>query len=85
MAKSTWVHRLSNVCGAVLAVGLSIVYGAALAADYFIRGTHSKALRDPVPFLVAGPFIIAGIGFSIGWGAIRLIAWIIDGFKKGNK
>jgi hypothetical protein len=86
MAKSTGVHRLSIVCGSVLAVGLSIVYGAVLAADYLFKsGIHSTAFSDPVPFLVAWPFLIAGIGFSIGWGAIRLIAWFIDGFKKGNE
>jgi hypothetical protein len=69
----------------VAAVGLSIVYGTVLALDYFFGVIHSKALSDPVLFLVAGPFLIAGIGFSIGWGAIRFIAWFINGFKKGNE
>lgn len=82
---TTGLNRLSNVCGTVSAVGLSIVYAAVLAVDYLKSGIDSKAFSDPVPFLVAGPFLIAGIGFSIGWGAIRLIAWIIEGFKSGKK
>jgi hypothetical protein len=85
MAISKGLNRLSNICGTVVAVGLSIVYGAVLALDYLFGGSRSKAFSDPVPFLVAGPFLIAAIGFSIGWGSIRLIAWIIEGFKSGKK
>ena len=72
---TTGLNRLGIVCGSVLAVCL------------FIGDLASKFFDPPVPFLIhiAGPFLIAVLGFSIGWGAFRLVAWIIEGVKSGKK
>lgn len=52
----------------------------ALAAS--LPGPSERPTR-PLPWIVIFAFVATPVVFLVPWGAVRYVAWIVDGFRQG--
>lgn len=70
--KSEGTRRLSILVGIVSSVVLILIVGS--------------TIRHGGPEEVFLIVVLLGIlGFFVGYGAVQLVAWVVEGFRKDNK
>lgn len=73
MAQSTGINRLSVFAGIVL---------DALATLWLLA--QSTGRIDWPRLEVRFPVFLAAL-FAVGWGAVQLVGWVIDGFRAPTR
>jgi hypothetical protein len=70
--KSKGVHRLS--------IGVGLL--AAVIVFILILVEASGPFPRQAPFIIAG---VEAVVFFLGWGAVRLGAWVVQGFAEDRR
>jgi hypothetical protein len=70
--KSEGTRRLSILVGIVSSVVLILMVGTQVSPI----GPAEDLLRV---------LLLGVLGYFVGWGAVRLVAWVVEGFRKDKK